>query len=579
MKVLLTGAFGNIGHFVLQELIKRGDDVHCLDIKTKTTVKKAKKLSKNISVFWGNIWSDSLLSEAIEGVDAVIHLAFLIPPKSEENQELSHLVNVVGTRCVIKAISNQTKPPLLVFTSSISVYGRTQHLSPPRLVTDPVNPIERYAEQKVLLENEIKEANIPYIILRLGAAPPIKYDWVDPLLFEVPLDDRLEYIAPEDAGLAIANSIHCQEAVGKILLIGGGAKNQLTMRKFLESSLEAIGLGMLPKSAFGHIPYHCDWMDTEESQRLLQFQRISFDDYILNIREKQTYKRFFVRLLRPLIQLWLLKKSPYYLDRKTECCIGKTAIVTGASSGIGREISKLLAKKGFLVYLTARSQEKLQSIADTIIREGGMAKVIDADLTREEDRIKIIQESMVSSGQIDVLVNNAGFGWYGYAQKMPWDVAKQMLQVNLESVVHLTTLALETMLRKGKGHILSIGSVAGDMPNQGIALYGATKAFLSSYSSAIFRELKGKNINISIIKPGPVATNFFKVANQLANSKIIPAEKYSIEPTHVASAVWDLIKKPKKVRYVPGFLSLTPSIEYFFGWIIDRLGPLLLNQN
>lgn len=579
MKVLVTGGLGNIGRYVIKELLGKGDSVSCLDLKTPANLRKAKIFGNQVTFYWGNIWSHSLLEEAVSGMDAVIHLAFIIPPMSEKKLELSRMVNLSGTRCVLETIQKQTVPPILIFTSSISVYGRTQDMKPPRKISDPLHPIESYAQQKVLLEEEIRTAKIPYVILRLGAAPPIKYDWVDPILFDIPLSDRMEYIAPEDAGLAIANSAHCKEAIGKILLIGGGAKNQITMRQFLEASLKAVGLGMLPDCAFGHVSYHCDWMDTEESQQLLHYQRWSFEDYMKSIYHKLSIQRFFIKIIQPFAQKWLLGKSPYYLDRKMEDCSGKTALITGASSGIGMEISKLLAKKGFLVLLTARNEDKLNELASSIIREGGRAKVLLADLSMENNREKLIDEVTKQFGPVTILINNAGFGWYGNADKLPWSIAKKMIEVNLESVLHLMSLVLPKMIHRQKGHIINIGSIAGDVPNQGIALYGATKAFLSSYTSALYRELRGSLVHVSIIKPGPVATNFFNVANQLDNAYPVPAEKYGINPEKVANAVWNLIKKPKKTVYVPSILSLTPTVEYFFGWILDRLGPLLLKHN
>jgi len=579
MKVLVTGAFGNIGQYVVKELQHKDHFVRCLDLDTKGNRKKAKTFKGNLEFFWGNIRSREIMEMAMEGMDAVIHLAFIIPPKSEKNIEQSWLTNVDGTRCVLETIQKQPRKPVLVFTSSISVYGRTQHMTPPRTIEDPLCPIESYAKQKVLLEEEIRTSGIPNVILRLGAAPPIKYDWVDPILFEIPLSDRMEYIAPEDAGLAISNAVQCKEAIGKILLIGGGKKNQITMREFLQGSLGAVGIGMLPDTAFGSVPYHCDWMDTTESQELFRYQRISWTDYIKKAYKQLAIKRFFVSILQPIARIWLLNQSPYYRDRFMGSLREKTALVTGASSGIGSAISKFLAKKGLTVILSARRNEKLDELVSAIRHDGGKAFAIPADLSKTEDREKLVRESIQKTGKIDFLVNNAGFGWYGYSEKMPWDLAKNMIKVNLESVIHLTSMILPTMIQRCEGFIINIGSIAGDMPNQGIALYGATKAFLSSYSSALFRELKGKNVHISIIKPGAIATDFFRSAKKLTNALPVPAERFGLKPERVAKMVWSLIQRPRKQAYVPGYLSIMPSIEYFFGWIIDILGPLLLKRS
>ena len=224
MKVLVTGAFGNIGAYVVKELQNKNHFVRCLDLDTKGNRKKAKHYKSNIEFFWGNIRSREIMEMAMEGMDAVIHLAFIIPPKSEKNIEQSWLTNVDGTRCVLETIQKQPRKPVLVFTSSISVYGRTQHMTPPRTIEDPLCPIESYAKQKVLLEEEIRTSGIPNVILRLGAAPPIKYDWVDPILFDIPLSDRMEYIAPEEVESAMLLIAHYALGISDDSLVAETAK-------------------------------------------------------------------------------------------------------------------------------------------------------------------------------------------------------------------------------------------------------------------------------------------------------------------------------------------------------------------
>jgi hypothetical protein len=130
-------------------------------------------------------------------------------------------------------------------------------------------------------------------------------------MFEVPLNNRIEFVHPYDVGLALANGVSCQAIWGKTLLIGGGPRCQLYQRDILEKTLVALDIGMFPAEAFSSIPFYTDWMDTIESQRLLQYQRHSFDDFIRHKISRLGYRRYLIRLLRPLIRRMALKQSPY----------------------------------------------------------------------------------------------------------------------------------------------------------------------------------------------------------------------------------------------------------------------------
>jgi hypothetical protein len=153
-----------------------------------------------------------------------------------------------------------------------------------------------------------------------------------------------------------------------------------------------------------------------------------------------------------------------------------------------------------------------------------------------------------------------------------------MLAVNITAVAHLTSLFLPQMRRRDKGHIINIGSIAGGFPNQGVALYSASKSFLDAFTTVLHRELRGSHVSISVIRAGPVHTEFFDQAAHLANGSRIPAERFGISPEKVAERIWELIRRPRRVIYVPRALAVTPWIELMFGRVVDRLGPLLLRR-
>jgi short-subunit dehydrogenase len=254
----------------------------------------------------------------------------------------------------------------------------------------------------------------------------------------------------------------------------------------------------------------------------------------------------------------------------------KVAIVTGASSGIGEATAEKLSREGYRLGLIARRKDRLDQLADRIREKGGEAMVLPTDLSDEVECSRVIERVKAALGSVDVLVNNAGLGWYGYSDRMPWDTARQMIEVNIASLTRLTLMFLSEMKDGGKGHIINIGSIVGSIPSQGVALYSATKAFVDALTTSLYRELTGTNVKVSVVRAGAVATPFYDVASQSPSSPRIPVEWIAIQPETVANRVWDLIRKPSRIIYVPRILRIVPWIELTLGWLMDRVGPLLL---
>jgi len=258
---------------------------------------------------------------------------------------------------------------------------------------------------------------------------------------------------------------------------------------------------------------------------------------------------------------------------------GKIAVVTGASSGIGAATAKRLAREGMTVALAARRRDRLEALAGEIHAAGGAAHLFPADLAQEAERARLFAEVSERFGQADVLVNNAGLGWYGYGDKMSWKTAWEMLQVNVEAVVQLSLSFLPGMRKRNSGHIVNVGSISGSIPSQGIALYGATKSFLDNFTTAIYRELTGTRVNVSVVRAGPVRTEFGETALAKENGGHVPTEKIGVTSDEVAWEIWKLLLRPRRVIYIPRWLRIVPWAELSFGWIIDRVGPLLLKRS
>ncbi|MEY2818409.1 MAG: hypothetical protein RL275_1872 [Chloroflexota bacterium] len=313
MKILLTGATGNVGGHVLPLLLERGHDVRCLVFDSNNERKIVQGWKHKPEVVWGDIQDERVVESALGGVEAVIHLAAIIPPMTDQNPQLAYGVNVNGTRNLVNAASKQAKRVRFIFTSTYDVYGNTQDLTPPRKVTLPVNPQEEYARHKVEAEKIIQSGNVDWCIFRLASAIPVEMSTkYQSMMFDVPLDDRLEYIHPADAALAICNAVEHAEVWGKVLHLGGGPGCQLRERDIVQGAFEAIGIGALPEKYFNTQHYYTDWLDTEESQRLLNYQRHTFNDHLEGLKKSLGWQIPLIKLFRPLIRYSLLRQSKYH---------------------------------------------------------------------------------------------------------------------------------------------------------------------------------------------------------------------------------------------------------------------------
>lgn len=256
----------------------------------------------------------------------------------------------------------------------------------------------------------------------------------------------------------------------------------------------------------------------------------------------------------------------------------KTALITGASSGIGAATALRLAQDGMRVILVARRQDRLESLVDDIRSRHGEAAFIRADLTSLEERESVFDQVTREWGTPDVLVNNAGIAWYGYYHEMEWETARSLCQLNVEAVMHMTRRFLPGMVSRGSGLVVNIGSIIGKMPTQGTVMYSASKSFLDTFSISLYRELRGSGVTVSVMRPGPIITEFFDRTEQSPNGRRIPAERFAIPAERVAKAVARLIRRPRKVVYVPFWIGIVPALYNAAGWAVDLAGPLLLRR-
>ncbi len=191
----------------------------------------------------------------------------------------------------------------------------------------------------------------------------------------------------------------------------------------------------------------------------------------------------------------------------------KTALVTGASAGMGVEFARLLAADGYHLVLVARRKDRLETLAAELRAAHPIeVHVIPADLGQADAPARVVAELEARGVSVEVLINNAGFGTNGpFAES---DAAREleMIEVNVTALVKLTRLLLPGMVQRKQGRILNLGSTAGFQPGPFMAVYYASKAFVNSFSEALWFELKGTGVTVTVSCPGPVATEFASVA-------------------------------------------------------------------
>jgi short-subunit dehydrogenase len=189
-----------------------------------------------------------------------------------------------------------------------------------------------------------------------------------------------------------------------------------------------------------------------------------------------------------------------------------TAVVTGASSGIGADIARELAERGHGVTLVARREDRLRELADELAGRGSNVEVIACDVGDSADRAGLFDEVGRRGLTVDILVNNAGIGTIGSVTKTSVDDEIAQVRVNVEAVVELTTRAVQQMVPRGRGAILNVGSTAAYHPFPGQIGYAASKAFVKSYTEGLRGELAGTGVTVALLSPGPVRTEFLKTA-------------------------------------------------------------------
>jgi nucleoside-diphosphate-sugar epimerase len=310
--VLVTGACGNIGANVVDLLLDRGYAVCALDLDTPTGRKKAGRWGDRVEMRFGSICNQALVREAIAGMDHVIHLAAMVPPVTNVDQATGYAVNVVATRSILATCGAQPAPPRLTFTSTAAVWGRNDEVDRPRRADEQISPSDNYSRQKAECEAMLRASSLDTVTFRIAMTPPVELGALSPFVFDMHPDMRVEFTHPKDQALGIVNSLVVDGIAGRTLCLGGGAKNRYRYREFMNMAFAAMGFPPLPREAFGDALFLTDWVDSEESQAILDYQRRGAEEYFEELSAGLGPARHLMKAIGPALTPVLLAHSRPY---------------------------------------------------------------------------------------------------------------------------------------------------------------------------------------------------------------------------------------------------------------------------
>ncbi len=252
------------------------------------------------------------------------------------------------------------------------------------------------------------------------------------------------------------------------------------------------------------------------------------------------------------------------------------ALISGASSGIGYELAKVFAENKIDTVLVARSEDKLNKLAQMLANEHQIrTKVIPMDLS-QKDAPKQVYDTLNREGiEVGYLVNNAGFGDYGEFKDADWEKEETMIDLNIKALTHFTKLFLPDMLKRNKGRILNLGSTGSFQPCPLMAVYCASKAYVLSFSEALANELRETNITVTALCPGATKSGFQEKA-EIQDSKFV---KNLVSAEEVAKFGYNAMMKGKTVA-VHGFINkvMASSVRFIPRKIVTKIARKTLEK-
>ena len=276
--VLVTGGAGSMGRLVSENLINHGHQVNIFDLPQANYESFDSSTTK---IFKGNL-NDSSIEESIVGMDTVIHLAAILPPTANINPELAEKVNVEGTRNLLSCIEKIDPNIHMIFSSSVSIYGKNLDNSTIN-IENPPNPDDHYAKTKYDSEVLVEQSNINHTILRIsGVSIPVFQE--PPTEWPFLPDQKIEFIHRDDVVSSICNSVNNHDAYGQMFNISGGKSWQITGERYVKDYFEILEVEM-ENAKYQKEEGHFSWYESSKSNKILQYQNNNYQNYLAQIKQ------------------------------------------------------------------------------------------------------------------------------------------------------------------------------------------------------------------------------------------------------------------------------------------------------
>lgn len=251
----------------------------------------------------------------------------------------------------------------------------------------------------------------------------------------------------------------------------------------------------------------------------------------------------------------------------------KSILITGASSGIGEATARVFAANGWRVSMAARRIDRLNEIKNEIEATGGQAQSIQADVMTQEDIRTMVQQSIERWGHIDVLLNNAGFGRFGWLENLdPVREVRNQIEVNLLGTILTSQAILPHMIERKSGHIINMCSMGGLVATPTYSIYAASKFGVRGFSQALRREVGVWGINVSAVFPGGVVTEFAEKSGSTKRKTGISTPRWlKLQSDDVAKAVYRLAQRPKSIVVLPWLMRYSVWLNNMVPTLVDRI--------
>lgn len=247
----------------------------------------------------------------------------------------------------------------------------------------------------------------------------------------------------------------------------------------------------------------------------------------------------------------------------------RVAVITGASSGIGAATARVLTRAGWRVILAARRIDRLESLRAEIVSNGGAALAIRTDVSQRDSIDQLIDRAMKAYDQIDVLINNAGFGQMGWLEEIDPVEIRRQFAVNVLGAIELTQAVLPIMMRQRHGQIINVASIASKIATPTYSIYSSTKFAIDGFTQALRREVKPWGIRVSILYPNTVETEFAEPAAARRKTKVHMPRALVLSAEDVARQILSMVQRPHSGMIMPLIMRGAVFFNLCTPWLVD----------